>query len=279
MARPWGGRVAAYLWTKSVAAGSLLVAALGVFAGSAEGGLLTGLAAPVLALLFLAVTTGLLVADLKRPDRFYYILTRGNRTSWLVWGAWILMAYGALGALWLLAGWTQNLALMKLLGLPVVLLAAASAGYSAFLFGQAEGRDFWQSPLLLPQLLIAALIAGGASLILLHVALGGAPEKLPPLVMGFAVSLIAYAVVLLAELYGAHANVDVALAARLITRGGFRASFWLWVVGAGVVVPLLLIWFGPATGGTVAVAALLSLAGLWVYEDLWVKAGQSLPLS
>jgi len=27
------------------------------------------------------------------------------------------------------------------------------------------------------------------------------------------------------------------------------------------------------------VAALLSLAGLWVYEDLWVKAGQSLPLS
>jgi Fe-S-cluster-containing dehydrogenase component/formate-dependent nitrite reductase membrane component NrfD len=279
MARPWGGRVAAYLWTKSVAAGSLLVAALGVFAGSAEGGLLTGLAAPVLALLFLAVTTGLLVADLKRPDRFYYILTRGNRTSWLVWGAWILMAYGALGALWLLAGWTQNLALMNLLGLPVVLLAAASAGYSAFLFGQAEGRDFWQSPLLLPQLLIAALIAGGASLILLHVALGGAPEKLPPLVMGFAVSLIAYAVVLLAELYGAHANVDVALAARLITRGGFRASFWLWVVGAGVVVPLLLIWFGPATGGTVAVAALLSLAGLWVYEDLWVKAGQSLPLS
>ena len=43
-----------------------------------------------------------------------------------------------------------------------------------------------------------------------------------------------------------------------------------------MVVPLLLIWFGPVAA---AVAALLSLAGLWVYEDLWVKAGQSLPLS
>jgi hypothetical protein len=27
------------------------------------------------------------------------------------------------------------------------------------------------------------------------------------------------------------------------------------------------------------VGALLALAGLWVYEDVWVKAGQSLPLS
>jgi hypothetical protein len=26
-------------------------------------------------------------------------------------------------------------------------------------------------------------------------------------------------------------------------------------------------------------AAVLALAGLWVYEDLWVKAGQSVPLS
>ncbi len=276
MARPWGGRVAAYLWTKSVAAGVLLVAALGVLLRGAAGGLLTGVAAPALALLFLALTAGLLVVDLKRPDRFHYILTKGNRTSWLVWGAWILMAYGGVSVLWLIAGLTENPVLLRLLAIPVILLAAASAGYSAFLFGQAEGRDFWQSPLLLPQLLVAALVAGGATLILLHVALGGPPERMPPLVKGFALSLVAHAVVLLAELFGAHTSVDVAGAARLITRGDFRARFWLWVVAAGVIAPLLLVWFGPAAA---TVAALLSLVGLWVYEDLWVKAGQSLPLS
>jgi Fe-S-cluster-containing dehydrogenase component len=276
MARPWGWRVSAYLWTKSVASGASMVAALGVLLGSAAGGLLTGVAAPVLALLFLALTAGLLVVDLKRPDRFHYILTRGNRTSWLVWGAWILLAYGAASALWLLGGFTDNQKLLQLLAIPVLLLAGASAGYSAFLFGQAEGRDFWQSPLLLPQLLVAALVAGSASLIVLHVALGGAVEKLPPLVVGFAACVLVQGVVLLGELFPAHANLDVARAARLITRGSYRASFWLWVVAGGVVVPLLLVWFGPSAA---VVAALLALAGLWVYEDLWVKAGQALPLS
>jgi formate-dependent nitrite reductase membrane component NrfD len=231
---------------------------------------------PAIGLVFLLLTSLLLVFDLKRPERFLYLVFKPNPRSWLVLGGVILFAAGVLGTLWLLAGLVGSLVALHLLAWPTAAVAAATAGYSAFLFGQAEGRDFWQSPLLLPQLLVAALVAGGASLILLHVGLGGEPQRMPPLVMGFAMSLVVHGVVLLAELFGAHANVDVSRAARLITRGGFRASFWLWVVGAGVVVPLLLIWFGPAAA---AVAALLSLAGLWVYEDLWVKAGQSLPLS
>src|SRR5262245_11522252 len=276
--RPWGGKVSSYLWTKSIAAGALLVAALGALAGAASGPAapLAGVWAPLIALVFLAATTALLVADLKRPERFLDLLFRPNPRSWLVWGGWILIAFGAAATAWLVAGYAGDARALTWLAWPVVALAAASAGYSAFLFGQAEGRDFWQSPLLLPQLLVAALVAGSASLIVLHVSLGGAPEKMPRLVMGLAASLVLYAVVLLAELFGAHANADVALAARLITRDGFRASFWLWTVGAGVVVPLLVMWFGPPAA---VVASLLALAGLWVYEGLWVKAGQSLPLS
>jgi len=49
---------------------------------------------------------------------------------------------------------------------PAFVLALAAAGYSAYLFGQAEGRDFWQSPLLLPHLIVAAMLAGAASLVL-----------------------------------------------------------------------------------------------------------------
>ena len=274
--RPWGSRVAAYLWTKSIAAGVLMIGAAGVMAGSAQGGRLTGLAAPVIALLFLALTTGLLIGDLKRPDRFHYILTKGNRTSWLVWGAWILMAYGAVGLVWLLAAFTETVGLLRLLAIPTIVLGGAAAGYSAFLFGQAEGRDFWQSPLLLPQLLVAALVAGAASLILLHVILDGEPGKLAPLALVFAASLVLHAVVLLAELFGAHASLDVGRTAKLITRGPFCRAFWIGVVGTGLVLPLILLWFG--TPGAV-VAAGLALAGLWIYEDLWVKAGQSLPLS
>ena len=49
----------------------------------------------------------------------------------------------------------------------MALLAAAVAGYTAFLFGQCEGRDLWQTPLLLPILLAQAVVAGGAAYSLL----------------------------------------------------------------------------------------------------------------
>ena len=43
-----------------------------------------------------------------------------------------------------------------------------------------------------------------------------------------------------------------------------------------IAVPIALAWWGSAGAVT---AAVLALAGLWLYEDLWVKAGQSVPLS
>ena len=274
--RPWGWKVAAYLWTKSVAAGALAVAALGFGAGAPGAAFLGGVAAPALALLFLLATAALLVWDLKRPDRFLYIVLKPNRRSWLVWGAWILMAYGGVGALWLLSGLAGHDGLLRALGLPTLALAAGTAGYSAFLFGQAEGRDFWQSPLLLPQLLVGAVVAGAASLLLVGVLAAVDPEALWELGALLAVALMVHAVILAAELFGAHTNLDVARAARLVTRGPWRGRFWWGVVLGGTVLPILLIWPGP---GPAALGALLALGGLWLYEDLWIRAGQSIPLS
>src|SRR5262245_29073951 len=172
-AAPWGRKVSTYLWTKSIAAGALLVAGLGTAVGAANAGPITGVIAPSLTLLFLAATAALLVADLKRPERFLYILTRPNPRSWLVLGGWLLLALGAVAAAWLVAGRTGHLPALKVLALPAVLAAGAAAGYSALLFGQCEGRDFWQSPLLLLHLLVAALAAGSAVLLLAAVGLPG----------------------------------------------------------------------------------------------------------
>ena len=38
------------------------------------------------------------------------------------------------------------------------------AGYTAFLFGQAEGRDLWQSPVLFWHLLVQAVMVGSGAL-------------------------------------------------------------------------------------------------------------------
>jgi Fe-S-cluster-containing dehydrogenase component len=280
--RPWGSRVAAYLWTKSVAAGALLLPAAGLLLGNSGEGLLGRVVAPLVTLVFLALTAGLLVVDLKRAERFHYILLRPNWRSWLVWGAWILLAYGVVAALWLLAGLAHQAGFLRLLSLPAGVLAVGAAGYSAFLFGQAEGRDFWQSPLLLPHLLVAAVVAGAAVLIPLGLAIGtggsGAESSgLDRLRLALGAGLVAHAALLGAELFSTHASVDSAQAARLITRGGsWRGRFWGAAVVAGILLPLVLVLTGAAGAG---IAAILALAGLWVYEDLWVRAGQSIPLS
>jgi Fe-S-cluster-containing dehydrogenase component/formate-dependent nitrite reductase membrane component NrfD len=274
--RPWGWKVSAYLWTKSIAAGALLVGALGGWEP------LFNVVAPIISLLFLAVTAALLVLDLKRPDRFAYILLKPNWRSWLVWGAWILIAFGGAGAVWLYGGLTGDRTLLPLIVPPAMLLALAAAGYSAFLFGQAEGRDFWQSPLVLPHLIVAAVVAGAGVLMVAAAVVGSLDPRvidgLRPLLL---LSLAAHGLLLGLELFSRHPVHDVALAARLITRGAYRRHFWAGVAGAGVVLPIVLVLVA-ASWDSIAVsalAALLALAGLWLWEDLWVKAGQSVPLS
>jgi len=90
--------------------------------------------------------------------------------------------------------------------------------------------------------------------------------------------LVASALVIFAETLTAHASHDAARAARLLVRGAYGGRFWGGVVGAGIVVPILLL-AGPFFPGSSILAALLALAGLWLWEDLWVRAGQALPLS
>ncbi len=279
MARPWGAKVSAYLWTKSVAAGTLLLAALAALLNPLPTSPLVGATPPLLALIFLAITTALLVFDLKRPDRFHYILLMGNRRSWLVWGAWILMAYGAIAAVWLVAAMNGSLGTLRALAIPTIVLAAGAAGYSAMLFGQAEGRDFWQSPLLLPQLLVAAVAAGAAALIVVNVVSDAGPLMIRHLGWMLGGALVLEALLLFAELGATHANLDVTRAARLVTRGHYGARFWIVVVGAGIALPLLLLGLAPGSGAAATIAALCALVGLWVYEDVWIRAGQSIPLS
>ncbi len=277
-ARPWGRKVAAYLWTKSIAAGAFLVASLGLAAGLLTADALVGLAVPVIGLAFLLLTSLLLVFDLKRPERFLYLVFKPNPRSWLVLGGVILFAAGLLGALWLLAGVMSNLLALQLLAWPTAAVAAATAGYSAFLFGQAEGRDFWQSPLLLPHLLVAALVAGSASLLLAANALGSASIISGGLGLVLWGSLLVSALVLFAELFTAHGTQDAARAARLLTHGPLRAALWGGVGVGGIVLPLVLLLSASVPFGS-ELAAGLALAGLWLWEELWIRAGQMIPLS
>jgi anaerobic selenocysteine-containing dehydrogenase len=124
-------------------------------------------AAPLLALVFLAVTGGLLVADLKHPERFYLIFTRHHWRSWLVRGAVVIGGCGAVAAAYLLTSLIGASAgtVRQALGWAGLPLALADAVYTAYLFAQAKGRDLWQSPLLAPHLAVQATLAGAAAVL------------------------------------------------------------------------------------------------------------------
>jgi Fe-S-cluster-containing dehydrogenase component/formate-dependent nitrite reductase membrane component NrfD len=271
--RTWGWKVSSYIWTKSIAAGAALIPALMRTAGLDTSGPLFARLAPALALLFLAFTGALLVADLKRPERFWTILVRPQWRSWLARGAYVISAYGGLLTLWAWASWTGRSAWLDALAWPVALLSLATATYTAFLFAQCEGRDLWQSPLLLVELALHAPIAGCAILLaLMPRGTSDVAALVPPL--GAALALTG--LLALISAFGRHPTPNASAAAHALVRGPQAALFWTSLAG-GILVPMLILAAGIAQ--LLPLAGALALAGLWIYGHALVLAGQGPPIS
>src|SRR5690606_32728267 len=194
------------------------------------------------------------VYDLERPERFFTILTRPQWKSWLTRGAYMLVGFSVIAGIWwlLLAGATYfgvaasvaaalNRPLLWL-GMPFALGAAV---YTAFLFGQAEGRDLWQSPLLPIHMLLQAVMAGSGVFLVLDLVLA-APEAMGRVVMvTFAATLVLdLLVTFLGEFGMPHASGDAARAAHAIRSGDYRKYFWQGSIILGHIVPLVLLLAG-----------------------------------
>src|SRR5205085_9763497 len=91
-ARPWGWQVPAYCWTKSIGSGVLAIPALATLFGVLTGDRVRDIALAVVALVFTALTTILLIWDLEHKARFLRVVFTPQSKSWLARGAFILMA-------------------------------------------------------------------------------------------------------------------------------------------------------------------------------------------
>jgi formate-dependent nitrite reductase membrane component NrfD len=188
------------------------------------------------------------------------------------------MIFGGLTVLWL----AQRILTGAVSGLVTwitALFAIASAGYSAFLFAQARGRDFWQSPLLFWHLLVQSVTAGAATLTLIGVFAGITVAMFYWLANLIVMSLFIGVAMIFGDLFTKHGADDAVRSGELLTKGALRKSFWIWVIGVGTIVPVLLILLPVGSAVPNMMAAVLALFGLWMYEHLWIKAGQALPLS
>ena len=272
----WGWEVVGYTWTKALASGTFLMLSLASMLANVPDSV--EWLGWFFSLLFLLLTVALLIKDLDQPQRFAYVLLRPQWKSWLVRGGYILTVFGALLAIWGLAkffGWEGLHALASALGMVFAVLTAI---YTAFLFAQAKGRDFWQSPTLSLHMLIQALMAGGAifAILLLVTAHGNFIwEGLLQITLG---ALILFNLTLMAaEILTGHATTDAKKTLQLIVSGHYKTLFWGGSLLLGNLLPLLFIWMG---GGVfLGFAAGGILIGLYITEHIWVYAPQQIPLS
>ena len=290
---PWHWPVPAYLVTKGIGAGIFILLSLGI--GLDWFGLdsLTLVIVGFLTLLFVGITTGLLVYDLEHPLRFFSIMLRPQWRSWLARGAFILVGFTVVAGIWWLIEAGAHFGILTgdvaetirpfalWIGLP---LAIGVAVYTGYLFAQAEGRDLWQSALLPAHLLIQAVMAGSAALLVTILFLPDAPEEVmevtrTALIVTLVLDLF---VILVGEFSVPHASEVAARAAHDITHGRYKNYFWWGSISLGHLLPLVLVIVAisiPDLPVITAIAGLCAVAGLYLYEYAFVMAPQDVPNS
>ncbi|MBK7780419.1 MAG: polysulfide reductase NrfD [Ardenticatenia bacterium] len=226
----------------------------------------TALVGNGIALVFLAITTVLLVADLERPERFLRILTRPQWKSWLTRGAFILIGFSLVCTAWFAVelgaqlGWVPEGVAeaarvpLMLLGFPLALLTAI---YTAFLFHQCEGRDLLQSRLMPWHMGVQAVMAGGAVWAALA-GLTGQVMYVGMVTVPLVVASLADLLLRIAEVSLSHQSANGRQAAWLVRHGRLQAIWKRSLVLSALAGTLMLVLFASILAwltGVVVIAA------------------------
>lgn len=268
----WGWYVTMNFWAKSIATGVFLLAPWLMKQPKAR------LTIPVIAFVFLNVTLLFTVLDLHQPMRFWHMFVYPHFTSVINLGAWLLTLYNGLLVLHIGLAWLNKDALYDKL-VPVTWIVAFLATiYTAGLLGQANARELWHAATEVPQMLLAATLAGAAVFLLLRTG-GDETSKWLSVVLGVSagVSLTIYIVeVVLAPQKSEEAEYLVHLLFSDDLKTLFVGGL---VLGFGLPVVMSVLGAKKPSPGLMMVAGLFSLVGLWLVKHAWLIAPQLIPLS
>jgi Fe-S-cluster-containing dehydrogenase component/formate-dependent nitrite reductase membrane component NrfD len=288
---PWDWRVSLYTWTKGIASGVYLVAALLVLFGflRADNALWLWVT-PIVSGAFLGITGLLLIWDLEHPARCYMIFTRPQWKSWLVKGAFIIAGYSLVLAAHFIGSLLGSKSLQTWLMIPGIPLSILTAVYTAYLFAQAKARDLWQNPLLPPHLCVQALLLGSAVLLPIAARLEGTRSSMTfidavpsPVVASLwvlAITSLLHLLMIWGEVSLTHPTAHARLAIWEMVHGRYQSEFWMGIFLSvlGGLLPWLAI-FGVASTSVGIGGAPLALIGLMMFEHAYVQAGQAVPLA
>jgi hypothetical protein len=271
-----------YLFMKAVSTGAMLLGAILWLLGSR--GARHDRVAPAISTVFIGLTSAVLVFDLERPERFYYILTRSNWRSWLVWGAWFLPGTARSAACGCSpagsAGRRADAARVagdrvRDPGDVVHRLPLRAGPRPRSLAGAARG-DRPRSPVGCDGRGVAAPSPRPSS--------GRPATRCVRFSAGsWRWSLLLHILILLFEnVLSPSPTRHHEIAVETIRRGAFAPLFWGLAIAGGGLLPLAaIVAMGPSGAGGPSRSSRRSwrLAGGAAWEYIWVEAGQSVPLS
>jgi len=281
----WHWELPSYLVTKSIAGGIFMLLSLGSMFNIFNFDSPTFLTAGFTAMVFMLITTILLIKDLSQPRRFLNILLRPQWKSWVARGAYIMVTFTAVAGLWWLleAGSFWNIlpgdfvsSIRPVAAWIVFPFALGVVIYTAFLLGQAEGRDMWQSNLLPFQLLAQSAMVASGVFFTLNLFVQFPANLISLLTVLFPASIAVNLLLTFAGKLNSHPTNTALLSSREMTHGKYRNHYWWGGIALGHVLPLVLVLvFAPA----LPAAVLFTLVGLFFYEYAFVLAPQHIPNS
>ena len=254
LVRVWGWEIPVYLFLGGWVAGMMILVGYFLLRGRNREDTCVCSVLPGTSFVLLSLGMGALFLDLEHKLYVWRLYTTFEVTSPMSWGAWILLlVYPALAAAFALRppGILRALfpavdRLSRRLDTPVGVRGIAAANlvlgialgiYTGILLSALGARPFWNSAILGPLFLVSGLSSAAAfgHMVARH------QEERELLARSdnvfLAIELFVVALFLVGLLSSSQAHVA---AARLVLGGPFTAPFWVLVVGAGIVIPLMI---------------------------------------
>jgi len=251
----WGWQIAVYLFLGGLVAGMMIIAGYFLFSGRNKGENCACFFLPLLSMALLSIGMLALFLDLEHKLYVWRLYLTFQVSSPMSWGAWILiLVYPALLANLMVKPpnviaskfiWLEKISgnlnrrpfLVKIISVANMLLGGMLGIYTGVLLSTLSARPLWNSSLLWLLFLVSGLSSAAA---FVHMIAKDKDERelLAKADNGFLVlEMFVIALLIIGLLTSSQAGSD---AARIILSGPYAASFWVFVILSGIVIPLIL---------------------------------------
>ncbi|RUT72996.1 NrfD/PsrC family molybdoenzyme membrane anchor subunit [Ancylomarina longa] len=251
----WHWEIPVYLFLGGLAAGLMFFAALYTIRNRENNYKVAVQIAPMFASIALILGLGALFLDLHHKLYFWRLYTTIRLASPMSWGAWILMIVTPISFIWsalhiksIFPNWDWKFEVIeellefftkykKVLAWIMLISSAILGIYTGILLSAFNARPLWNTSIMGPLFLASGLSAGTAMVIWISKNHDERKRfaQLDLMIIGIELFLIIH--MFMGFLASTQVQID---AANLFLGGEYTASFWIFVVILGMIVPAIL---------------------------------------